>query len=301
MRADFYLCENDFSNQLLYTTYYSVIRMKKIVHLSDLHFGKVDTKRIQPLLQHLTTINPDIVVISGDFTQRASEKEFKEAQAFIQKLTWPTFFVPGNHDLPLYNILQRIRSPYLHYKKYISTDLTPLYFDDEVALIGVNSTHRLTISSGRINKTQVEYIEGCIECLNPNIFKIVVSHHPFDLPTKLNTHHKYTHKVIGQSKMAMKRLAKHGVDMFLSGHFHVHHVSDTTMRYKIDGFSALIVQAGTAISTRSKLQPVSFNVLYIEPQQVTIDHYVGHPEKEHFTCENTETYHRIEKGWKQVF
>lgn len=274
--------------------------MKKIVHLSDLHFGKVDTKRVKPLLQHLAKINPDIVVISGDFTQRATEKEFKEAQAFIKQLRWPTFFVPGNHDLPLLNILQRIRSPYLHYKKYISTDLTPLYFDDDVALIGVNSTHRFTISSGKINETQLKYIEGCMEILNPDTFKIVVSHHPFDLPTKLSTHHKYTHKVIGRSKMAMERLAKHGVDLFLSGHFHVHHVSDTTMRYKIDGYSALIVQAGTAISTRSKLQPVSFNVLHIEKNQITVDHYEGKPDSNRYSKNNSETYTRAEKGWKQI-
>jgi 3',5'-cyclic AMP phosphodiesterase CpdA len=204
--------------------------MKKIVHLSDLHFGKVDKKRVEPLFQILTEINPDLIVISGDFTQRAKEEEFIEAQEFIKKLSWPVFAVPGNHDIPLYNVFKRFGSPFENYKKYICTDLTPLYFDDEVALIGINSANPFTISAGKINETQVDYIEGCLTCLDPNIFKIVVSHHPFDLPYPLTN--PLTHKIIGRSKMAMKRLGKHGIDIFMSGHFHVHDVGDSTIRYK---------------------------------------------------------------------
>jgi 3',5'-cyclic AMP phosphodiesterase CpdA len=95
--------------------------MKKIVHISDLHFGRVDERRIAPLIKHIQDIKPDIVVISGDFTQRAKESEFMQAKAFLDKVQFPVFPIPGNHDVPLYNVFRRYAAPFTRYKKYIST------------------------------------------------------------------------------------------------------------------------------------------------------------------------------------
>ena len=91
--------------------------MKTIVHLSDLHFGKVDKSRINPLINIITGIKPDLVIISGDLTQRATEKEYKEAKKFIKKIKRPVFIIPGNHDIPLFNVYRRLISPF---KKYCS-------------------------------------------------------------------------------------------------------------------------------------------------------------------------------------
>ncbi len=273
--------------------------MRKIIHLSDLHFGRVDHKRVDPLKKLIKKISPDMIVISGDFTQRAKESEFALAQKFIQDLSFPVFVVPGNHDLPLYNVVRRFHKPFTNYKKYISEDLSPLYIDDKVALIGINSARSVAISSGRINKKQIDKIEDEIKSIDNSLVKIVVCHHPFDLPASKKTHHNYTHKVVGRSKMAMERLAKLGIDIFLSGHLHVNHVGDSTLRYKIEGYSALIIQAGTAISTRSRGEPVSFNVLHINPTNVLIDHYSGDQNSVDYIHSSTEKFVRTEEGWKK--
>ncbi|MFA6050920.1 MAG: metallophosphoesterase, partial [Candidatus Paceibacterota bacterium] len=202
--------------------------MKKIIHLSDLHFGKVDKRRIDPLLTIVNGMNPDLVVISGDLTQRATEKEYKEVQDFLKQIKPNTFIIPGNHDIPLYNVFERWMRPFKKYSKFISPELAPVYMDNEIAVVGINSVRSSTISSGRINKKQIEAAENIFSKLSSEVTKIVVCHHPFDLPHSKKTHHKHTHKVIGRSKLAMDRLAKQKVDLFLSGHLHVTHIGDTT-------------------------------------------------------------------------
>ena len=186
--------------------------MKTLIHLSDLHFGKVDYKKIAPLIKVIEEIKPDMVVISGDFTQRAKEEEFKEAKKFIRRLNLPVFVIPGNHDIPLYNAFKRFRAPFKSYSKFISKDLSPYYEDEEISLIGINSVRRFAISSGKIHTNHIEEIERKIEHLDPKIVKIVVCHHPFDLPPK-NQIKKNTHKVVAQSKTAVQKLSKHKIDM----------------------------------------------------------------------------------------
>lgn len=274
--------------------------MKTIIHISDLHFGRVDHTRIDPLLDIVQKVHPDMVVISGDFTQRAKEKEFKDAKEFIKKLNHPVFVIPGNHDIPLYNIFKRFGSPFKRYKEFISEDLAPLYVDDEMALIGINSVRNFTISSGRISKKDIQAIEKNIQHLPKDLIKIVVCHHPFDLPMNANTHHKHTHKVVASSNMAMNTLAKYGVDMFLSGHLHVHHIGDSTFRYKIKDYSALIVQAGTAISKRSRGEPVSFNVIHLDRKTILIEHYKGERKHAGYELHSTEKFNFVQGTWKKA-
>jgi 3',5'-cyclic AMP phosphodiesterase CpdA len=273
--------------------------MKTVVHLSDLHFGRIDQPRIAPLLETIKSIKPEMVVISGDLTQRATKKEFAEAKAFLDSLSLPIFTVPGNHDIPLYHIFRRLFTPFNYYKNFISSDLAPFYVDDEIALIGINSARSIAVSSGRINKAQIEKIEKIVEDIPEDIVRIAVCHHPFELPVLSPTHHKHTHKIIGRSKMAMERLAKLKIDIFLSGHLHLHYISETTERYKIKNYNALLVQAGTAISKRIRSKPVSFNVLRVERGKVEIDHFEGIKENSGYTKLNTEVFKFEKNGWKK--
>ncbi len=278
----------------------SKYKMRTIIHLSDLHFGKVDKKRIAPLLSIVNELNPDLVVISGDLTQRATSKEYAEAREFIKQIKGRIFVIPGNHDIPLYNIYARIAKPFKKYTEFVTPDLSPIYIDEEVAVVGINSVRRFTITSGRISKKQIEGAEKIFSALSADVVKIVVCHHPFDLPHSKNTHHKHTHKVIGRSKFAMSRLAEKKVDLFLSGHLHVTHVGDTTMRYKIDGYSGLIVQAGTAISSRSRGEPVSFNVIRVGSPDITIESYHGEAESPGFAKGATYKFKNEGKGWRSI-
>src|SRR6266850_3541000 len=101
--------------------------MRTIIHLSDLHFGRVDRRIVAPLVAAIDELAPDLVAVSGDFTQRARTREFTEARAFLETLRFPRLVVPGNHDVPLYNVARRFLSPLGRYRRFIAEDLQPTY------------------------------------------------------------------------------------------------------------------------------------------------------------------------------
>ncbi len=274
--------------------------MKTIIHLSDLHFGKVDTKRVNPLIKKILEIKPDLIIVSGDLTQRATEIEYKAAKKFLGKLKYPIFVIPGNHDIPLLNVYQRFTSPFKKYIKFISPDLAPFYCDDKIAVVGINSVRRYTLTSGRISNRQISTTEKIFDSLDPKLIKIVVCHHPFDLPHSTETIKKHTHKVVAHSKSAMKHFSKKKVDIFLSGHLHHTHIGDTTKRYKIKGYGGLIVQAGTAISKRTRSEPVSFNVLKIKGSNIDIENYAGDKLSPEFILSSTKNFRNSESGWRAI-
>src|SRR5437773_10296998 len=129
--------------------------MRTLVHLSDLHFGRVDQSLIAPLIEVISEIRPDLVAVSGDLTQRARSHEFREARAFLDRLPQPQIVVPGNHDVPLHNVFTRFLQPLEKYRRYITDDLQPFYADEEIAVAGVNTARSLTLKGGRVNRMQV--------------------------------------------------------------------------------------------------------------------------------------------------
>jgi 3',5'-cyclic AMP phosphodiesterase CpdA len=156
--------------------------MRTIVHLSDLHFGRIDQAIIEPLAETVTEIKPDVVVVSGDLTQRARAEQFQEAREFLDELPHPQIIVPGNHDVPLYNIFQRFLEPLDKYRRYITDDLEPFFADDEIALLGINTARSLTIKDGRVNEQQVARIRERLCHYGDAMTKFIVTHHPFDIP-----------------------------------------------------------------------------------------------------------------------
>ena len=113
--------------------------MRKIVHISDIHFGRIDYGAVELVVEKIRELQPHLVVVSGDLTQRAKSRQFIEAKRFLDRLPQPQIVVPGNHDVPLYNVYDRFVNPLEKFKKYIISDLTPTYFDDEMAVVGVRS------------------------------------------------------------------------------------------------------------------------------------------------------------------
>ena len=241
---------------------------RTLVHLSDIHFGKVDPSIIEPLLRAVHQINPNVVVVSGDLTQRARTTEFIDARAFLDRLPAPQIVVPGNHDVPLYNIYGRFVGQLGQYQRHITPDLEPAYVDDEIAVLGTNTARSLAWKGGRVNFRQIARIKERLGELDTRVIKIVVTHHPFDLPQGFTESH-----LVGGARMAMGHLAECGADLLLAGHMHVSAVCRTVLRYQIAGHSALVVQAGTAASTRGRGELNSFNRLHTESGAVTIERW----------------------------
>src|SRR6185436_473271 len=173
--------------------------MRSIVHLSDIHFGRVNAVVIPSLIETITRINPDLVAVSGDLTQRARATQFAEARAFLDRLPKPQIVVPGNHDVPLHNVLARFAQPLSKYRRYITEDLRPFYHDEEIAVLGVNTARSLTFKGGRINKAQIAWMQERFSAIGSEVAKIVVTHHPFDLPEGHDER-----QLVGRARMAME-------------------------------------------------------------------------------------------------
>jgi 3',5'-cyclic AMP phosphodiesterase CpdA len=268
--------------------------MRTIVHLSDLHFGRVNPLLIDPLLRVVREVKPDVVAISGDLTQRARSYQFQEARSFLDALPKPQIVVPGNHDIPLHNLFARFFEPLTKYKRYITDDLQPVYEDEEVAVAGVNTARSLVFKGGRINETQVDRLREKFCSLRDGVVKVVVTHHPFDLPEGHDER-----DLVGRAQMAMTGLAECGADLFLAGHLHISHTGHTK-RYKIQGHSALVVQAGTATSTRERGEVNSFNLLRISYPTISVERFAWNASAMSFAVSTVEQFKHTAEGWIRV-
>jgi 3',5'-cyclic AMP phosphodiesterase CpdA len=242
--------------------------MARLVHLSDLHFGAHDDDLVEAVETSVDRLKPDLVVISGDFTQRARTEQFKEACRFLERLHdkgHEVIGVPGNHDVPLYDVLRRFLSPLTRYRRFIDETLCPFIELPGVAVLGINTARSLTFKDGRISEEQVEFIREAFSRVDRNAVRVLVTHHPL-LAIPIG---EGAERAVGRRELALDAVQKAGVDLLLAGHAHhaaTHHASDLVTR----AGGALVVQAGTATSTRVREQEQSFNTIDIADGCVTI-------------------------------
>lgn len=232
--------------------------MRRIVHLSDLHFGRTSPALLEPLLEQTNALEPDLVVVSGDFTQRARVSQYEEAAAFLKRINAKTLSVPGNHDTPLDNLFLRVLRPWGRYKRFIDRNLEPTYQDDRVKVVGVNTVNRWAHQSGRFRSQTLTRV--CREFDDAgDRARVVVLHHPLE-------HLEGTDKrLMRGAGRALRSLSDCGADVVLCGHIHTTHVGPFTTAPGL-----LFVQAGTGLSTRLRNQENSFNVLDVSRAEVHI-------------------------------
>lgn len=266
--------------------------MRTIVHLSDLHFGRVDSALVAPLITVVRELKPDVVAVSGDLTQRARTEEFVQARGFLEQLPKPQIVVPGNHDVPLYNLLARFGMPLTKYRLHVTRDLAPYHGDEEIAIAGVNTARAFTRKGGRVNHKQVEAVAAKMCSAPKEAVRIIVTHHPFDVPEG------HTERdLVGRAEMAMRIWAACGADLFLSGHLHLSQVSQTAKRYRIAGHSAIVAQAGTTTSTRGRGEANAFNVIRIDRGEIAVEQFRWEPETGIFARATIDAFERSAEGW----
>lgn len=242
--------------------------MTRLVHLSDLHFGAHDEDLVDAVGRSVDQLKPDLVVISGDFTQRARTEQFKDACEFLDRLRdagHEVIGVPGNHDVPLYDVLRRFLSPLTRYRRFIDETLCPFVELPGVAILGINTARSLTFKDGRVSEEQVEFIRETFARTPADAVRILVTHHPL-FALKVGDE---VQRAIGRQEMALDAIEAAGVDLLLAGHNHhasSHDAGDLVTR----AGGTLVVQAGTATSTRVREQEQSFNTIDLGDGAVTV-------------------------------
>ena len=237
--------------------------MNTIVHISDLHFGREKKLLQNQLVKSISAINPHLIIVSGDITQRALKKEFISARQFFNRCCWPTFIIPGNHDIPAFNLADRLLTPWRRWRRFTTYDLEPFRQDNDYVAIGVNTARRCGApfdwSRGRVSDEQIHTIEKRLDTTPQDSLRMVIAHHPFWLPKRF----KYKRLVGGRDK-ALAAMKRAGVDIIFGGHVH--------SAYTIILKGIIICHSGTAISDRLEKDTAnSFNIVRGNRRQLTVE------------------------------
>lgn len=259
----------------------------RLLHLSDLHFGTETAETVQKLADLISELSPDIAVISGDFTQVNARKEYETARAFMDALPCPIVAVPGNHDVPPFNLMDRFFQPYKRYKRYISEELDPVYENKNTVIAGINSARRFVPhwnwANGAVSPWQREKLYKTFDLPEQDQrWRIVTMHHPI---------HKVAEMPIDVTVFGRKRtlyaLNELKIDVVLTGH--VHHASINTIGDP--EHQTVYLSAATALSSRQRGQANGFNMITLGNGEMVIDSYVLNKEG-HFKKTQSYTHTR---------
>jgi 3',5'-cyclic AMP phosphodiesterase CpdA len=226
-----------------------------LAHISDLHFGRTDKVVVEALLSDLAAHRPDVVVVSGDLTQRARSHQFAEARAFLDRLPAPALVVPGNHDLaPLYNPLGRILAPRAKFERHLGAHADrALWRSDEMVVIGLDSTRHLRWKSGKLRSSHLAQVDHILAEANPHAGRVAFLHHP---PATALSGHPF------------ESLAERGIDLVLAGHVHKAKVEVIAGHHHS---SCILVQASTACSTRLREEANGYGLIHLNMPEMVVE------------------------------
>ena len=251
--------------------------MFTILHISDLHFGPPYVPHVgEAVLRAAEELNPDVIVASGDFTQRAKVNEYADARAFLNTLPpRPIIVTPGNHDVPLYRVFERIFAPHKNYKEYISPELNSVHRFEHAVIVSIDSTAPLrAITNGRIDDWQLDFCAREFENTPAGVSRIVVAHHHFAPAPDYEGG-----QVMPQAKRAIDRFTDLRVEMVLGGHLHRAYIGNSLDVYPGEDreHGIIIVQSGTTTSRRGRArerEKNSLNIIRIADERIRITHYM---------------------------
>lgn len=239
--------------------------MSIILHASDMHFGKSDPAVVELFYREIERQRPDLVVLSGDFTQTGSEREFRLARDFIERITAPVFVVPGNHDIPRWNMAQRLFDPMKRYRNFIAPMQDVVHEDKDCFMVGINTARPVlphwNWANGMVSQDQLQFVHNQFRHADNEKVRIFVCHHPL-----VNIEGAPIDTIVWGSTDLLHVLEDQQVDIVLTGH--IHHASilpADEMR------GPVMVGAGSATSSRLRAQSNGYNILRISHDKVEVE------------------------------
>ena len=252
--------------------------MRSIIHISDLHFGAADRTRADALLRSIGSLKPDLVVVSGDLTQRGQTQQYQQASDFLGRISRHQLIVPGNHDGAFFNPIRRFFFPLARYKSVICDDLSPSIGDAELHVVGACSFRPFTCDwrafwkNGRLDNTQIRQISEAFAKARSGAYRVLVVHHPL-----VNGRNDRGEQCIRGRQRLLTALRACGVELVLCGH--LHQACARLAPGSAEASPILCVNAGTAISTRLRHEPNSFNLLTVASDSISLTVYAWSDEE----------------------
>ncbi len=269
--------------------------MLTIVHGSDLHFGKRhDPSVAEAFLSSVESLAPDLIVLSGDFTQRAKAREYRDAKAYLDRLPEaPVVVTPGNHDVPLYRVFERVFTPYRNYRNYIHEELNTVTRIPGLTVVSLNSVApRRAIVNGRIRRKQLGFARDAFRAVPTTDFRALVTHHHL-APTP----DYQGDQALPSARTVLNAIDEMGVDLVMGGHIHRTFIGNS-LDVRPDGRRApgiVILQSGTTTSLRGRVREKaknSFNVIRLADSELEITNYLYFRETHRFAPVADHTFPR---------
>ncbi len=270
----------------------------RIAHISDSHFGTIYPGVSEALLKALKELNPDLVVFTGDITQRARISQFRSAKKFVDQLhPLPVLVVPGNHDVPLFNLPARLFWPLRNYKKVFKGPMEEKFLGKNVGVLAFNSTFRFYQIQGRLNLKETE--EKLSQLRNQCQVLIVAFHHPLDCAKSVDEKN-----LLKNRDAVISLFDKYKVDLVMNGHIHDPFAELSIDRYPSIARPMILSLAGTCTSWRiRKNSPNSFNLIEVESTdkgRIEICRYDKNPENVFFEKKRYCFAGSPSGGWKNI-
>lgn len=266
----------------------------RLAHISDLHFGRVNRDVVKALLADLRDATPDLIVASGDFTQRGRRREFRAARRFLDRLPAEWIAIPGNHDLPTFNLIERVVDPFGRYKRHIAADLCPVWHGDHAVIVCMNTARSFgphwNWAHGRLSRRQIRDAAAILRRVPDDKLRIVVTHHPFIAPAS-----NPGRRLVGRAGRAVRAFAAAGVDLLLAGHNHLSYTGKVGGTQLGEPRAILVVQAATATSSRLRGEVNAYNLMDFDRTQLTLNTRVWTGER--FDDGITEQFRRQGGRW----